>query len=177
MPIHYVIRKCSEKVLPVIIEVQKGSTWKALDHAKAYSEIGIKVYTKLLEIYEYWKDDFKKMNYSIPNLPFGKIVCAYTGYHNDSFENGAAILYEDFGNKLMNLLKRIIILYHYDFAYLGSINIKALRLIMKKNKDFNSDHFIESLKSHKLNLFLNTKDQKNQIIQIYNINALKNQKI
>lgn len=171
MPIHYLIRKTDKNILNYVIDAQFKKTWSALDYVNCYSELGNDVYIQIKKLHEQTE---KKLNCS---FPIGKIICIYTDYKTHTFNSGTAILYKDFGDKLLSLLHNIVKIYNYNDLYYSSINIKAFKLVLKRNKNFDTNHFLTQLERNKLHVFSQQKDQTDEIISIYNKNIFKNKKI
>ncbi|QDP56370.1 MAG: hypothetical protein GOVbin150_12 [Prokaryotic dsDNA virus sp.] len=171
MPIHYVIRKTNKDILNYIIDAQFKKTWTAKDYVDCYAELGYETYIALKDIHNKTE---KKLN---TTFPIGKIICIYTDYVQPKFKSGTAILYKEFGDKLFSLLQDIVKTYNNNEMYYSSINIKALRKVMKRNKSFDTQHFITQLENNKLHVFSQNKDQEEEIIHIYNKNTLKSKKI
>ena len=167
LPVHYVVRRLDGNITKYLINANNVSDkWKSISFAKCFAEIGNQTYKDILNVYNYWE---KKLNRTIP---FGRIVHSYTGNEGSSFKQGNATFYKKEGDKIWNILFELDKLYEDKTAFHFN-NIRSLKRLLRKNKIFDSEHFIEQCQKKKFNTFSTVKDTMESMISVYNYHILQ----
>mgnify|MGYP003625499588 FL=1 len=166
MPVWYVIRRSPGKVIKELIEANNiVDKWKQYDFCSAFAETGNNEYQSIIEVHNYWE---KKLNRT---LPFGRIVYAYTNAEGKKFKEGLATFFKDRGNKIMSILFELDKLYEDKMAFHFN-NIRSLKNLIIRNKQFDTNHFIEQCKKKKFNTYSTVQDTTDSMISVYNYHVL-----
>ena len=168
IPVHYVIRRLDGDIIKYLINANNVvEKWKHIDFARLWAETGNQNYIDLLGVYEYWE---KKLNRTIP---FGRIVYSYTSTDPlTKFKEGQSVFLKKQGDKIWNILFDLDKLYEDKMAFHFN-NFRSLKTLLRKNKIFNSEHFIEQCQKKKFNTFSTVKDTMESMISVYNYHILQ----
>ncbi len=167
LPVHYVIRRLDGDIIKYLINANNVlDKWKHIDFARLWAETGNQNYIDLLGVYDKWE---KKLNRTIP---FGRIVHSYTGDEGSSFKQGNATFYKKQGDKIWNILFELDKLYEDKMAFHFN-NIRSLKKLLRKNRIFNSEHFIEQCQKKKFNTFSTVEDTVDSMVAVYNYHILQ----
>jgi len=166
MPVWYIIRKVNGSIIKELIEGNNVvDKWKQIDFCKTYAETGNKEYQSILDTHNFWENKMHR------NIPFGRIVFAYTTSEGRKFKEGGAVYLKEQGDNIMKVVNEIDKIYENKNA-LHFNNIRSLRKLQLKNKHFNSDHFIEQCKKKKFNTYSTVEDTLDSMVLVYNYHIL-----
>lgn len=144
--------------------VRKG--WNTRDYVWYNANRGSKDCKRLLELYDKWAHIFPKSE-SIINTAYtiqGSSVSSLI--KNDTYE-----VNEEFGDALIN---NAIEVNKAQPGVLVLEMIRALRLIMLRNDDFNLNTLIKNLDKRRLHVYHNVADTRESIAEVYNYKRRKN---
>jgi hypothetical protein len=112
----------------------------------------------------------KKLNRTIP---FGRIVYSYTGSDPKlKFKEGESTFTKKQGDKIWNILFELDKLYEDKMAFHFN-NIRSLKKLLRKNKIFNLEHFIEQCQKKKFHTFSTVEDTVDSMVAVYNYHILQ----
>jgi len=166
MPVWYVIRKINGSIIKELIETNNVlDKWKQIDFCKTYADIGNKEYRYILDAHYSWEKNFNR------DIPFGRIVFAYTNSEGPKFKEGGAVYLKEQGDNIMDVFYELDKIYD-DRNILHYNNIRSLKKLQLKNKHFNCDHFIEQCKKKKFNTYSTVEDTLDSMVSVYNYHIL-----
>ena len=166
MPVYYVVRRINGTIMRELIEGNNVvDKWKPIHFCKAYAETGNLEYQKILDAHAFWE---KKLNRT---LPLGSIIKSYTNAEGPKFRDGLAVYLKNRGDKIFNILMHLDKLYEDKMAFHFN-NIRSLVTLIKTNKNFDAEHFIDQCKKKKFNTYSTVEDTLDSMISVYNYHIL-----